>query len=111
MTKHDGDYELRTRGLEALFRCSDLVEWDVLRTEMAAGVSSGDTHCTPYIILRAYAGLRGVSIGAKCTRWEPGHPMGYLAHAILLQGEPSLSPILVTTAFEELLSLRTSMGL
>ncbi len=112
MTKHDGDYELRTRGLEALFKPRDFVEWDILRTEMVVGVSDGRVgpFATPYIILRAYAGARGMDIGAECTEWVAGHRMGYLAHAIVMHGVSGRSPILVTTAVEELAELRTYVG-
>ena len=102
MLKHDGDYELRARGLEGLFRVRDLVEWDVLRTEMVVGVCDGSTsHCTPYIILGAYA-----DIGEPCTGWTAGHPMGYLASAIRIQGVSQRICPLVRTALEELRELR-----
>lgn len=105
---NEGDYEVRSRGLEALFRVRDLVEWDILRAEMAAGVSDGrvGASSTPYIILHAFCGLRGVSIGAECEGWAAGHVMGYLASAIVLRGVSSRPPILVVTAVEELLGLR-----
>jgi len=107
MLKHDGDYELRARGLEGLFLVKDLVEWDVLRTEMVMGVADGSTrHCTPYIILGAYA-----DIGGPCTGWTAGHPMGYLAHAIQLQGVSGKRCPLLITALEELEELRTMMGI
>jgi len=106
MTKHDGDYELRVRGLEGLFRVRDLVEWDVLRTEMVMGVADGSTpHTTPYIILGAYA-----DIGEPCTGWTAGHPMGYLASAIRIQGVSGKKCPLLVTALEELIELRSMLG-
>lgn len=102
-----GDYERRTRGLEALFRPRDLLEYDILRSEMCAGRADGwaGTMATPYIILRAYALAQGTSVGAEWDgEWIPGHVMGYLASAIIIQGHATRYPPLVITAYEELLN-------
>jgi len=107
-----GDYEQWAKGLEGLFRVRDLVDWDILRAEMVAGVSDGNVGVasTPYIILRAHALARGVSIGDPCIEWVAGHVMGYLASAILLQGVSGPVCPLVRTAVEELMVLRFKSG-
>lgn len=100
-----GDYERRCRGLEALVRASDPIDYDVLVREMCAGVHDGSLYPTPYTILWYYARSRGVSVGQECTGWTAGHRMGYLASALRIQkGCSGHWPILVVTAFEELLN-------
>lgn len=102
-----GDYDRRMRGLEALFRPEDLVEYDVLVRQMAAGRATGEAGgmSTPYTILRAYCEQQGVSVGEPCTGWVAGHCMGYLASALLIQhGRCGRWPILVVSAYEEFLN-------
>lgn len=103
-----GDYERRSRGLEALFRPQDWVDYDILRAEMVAGRAQGHAWGmpTPYIVLRAYAAFRGRSLGAEWDgEWQAGHVMGYLASAILVQGTVSRWPVLVISAYEELYAI------
>lgn len=102
-----GDYDRRERGLMALFcYCPDLLEFDVLRHEMAAGVVGyvPTWARSPYGVLRAYALARGDDLGIAS---EPdtstyGHPVKYLWSAIQLQKEAGHFPSLVTSAYEEL---------
>ena len=100
-----GDYERRCRGLEALVRASDPIDYDVLVREMCAGIHDGSLYPTPYTILWYYAATKGVEIGQESTTWVADHRMGYLASALRIQrGCSDRWPILVVTAFEELLN-------
>jgi len=100
-----GDYERRSRGLEALVRAADPIDYDVLVREMCSGIHDGSLYPTPYTILWYYAQSKGVSIGDEATGWVAGHRMGYLASALRIQkGCGGHWPILVVTAFEELMN-------
>lgn len=105
-----GDYPRRERGLERLFRPQDAVEWDVLRASMTARVVEAVPRWAgvPYAVLRAYALARGVELGAEPLEFELqwGHPVKYLWSALRIQGVASEWPALVTSAYEELVSLQ-----
>ena len=101
-----GDYDRRERGLLALYRPRDLVEFDVHRAEARAGVVDLVPECfrVPYGILRAYAEARGVHLGAPDERSEipDWHPCLYLWSALRFRGGVGRYPPLVVSAFEEL---------
>lgn len=101
-----GDYDHRERGLLALYRPADLIEFDVHRAECQAGVVAWvpDHFRVPYAVLRACAEARGVRLGERDTRPEvPGwHPCLYLWSALRIRGGAGRYPPLVVSAFEEL---------
>ena len=101
-----GDYGLRGRGLLALFRPQDLVEYDVLRAEMSYQMVSyvPSWAVIPYDLLGAYAGTLPDRIVEEPQ--EPdysGHPLKYLWTAWRIQGIVSRWPPLVVSAYEELI--------
>lgn len=105
-----GDYDHRERGLLALYRPRDPVEFDVHRAECKAGVVAWvpDHFRVPYAVLRACAEARGVHLGALDTRLEvPGwHPCLYLWSALRITGGSGHYPPLVVSAFEELREMK-----
>lgn len=103
----EGDYDRRCRGLRALMRPTDPIEWEVLRAELAVGRVGYVPHwaVVGYTILWFYAEARNQDIGIEPDfGWErTGHPMLYLYSALRNQGgDCSRWPPLVVSAFEEL---------
>lgn len=101
----EGDYGVRERGLDALFRPRDLLEWEVLLGEMRIGRVEWvpEWARVGYAILWFYAEAQGESLGAEPAepdRWT-GHPMKYL-YSVLRVHEVSQWPPLVVSAYEEL---------
>jgi len=94
-----GDYDHRHSTLEALMRPGDLVEYDILLAEMAAGRCGA---VSPWAATGAYILMasRGVWLAAERT---PGHPMLYLQHALEIQRGGKMPP-LVGRASEQLAS-------
>lgn len=104
MIPQQGDYGHRHSTLVALFRPPDGVSWDVMRSEMRAGVAAvvPEWAATGYFLLRAYALAHGVEVGEADDLMTPGHPMRYLQSAVSLQhGAAGHWPPLVIKAFEE----------
>lgn len=104
----EGDYGVRMRGLDALFRPTDPIEWAVLREEMRIGVAAviPGWAKVPYTILWFYASQQeGESIGED-PDWSDSesHPMKYLYSALRIQGSASRWPPLVVSAYSELTS-------
>lgn len=101
-----GDYDRRERGLLALYRPRDLVEFDVHRAEARAGVVDLVPECfrVPYGVLRAYAATRGRYLGEEDLRsgLPPWHPCLYLWSAIRVRGGSGRYPPLIISAFKEL---------
>src|SRR6185369_1130818 len=101
-----GDYWVRERGLDMLFRPGDLLEYDVLRAEMRLGLVSYVPKWAriPYVVLWAFAADRR-SLGEECLEPVVGsHPLKWLCSVIRQQGPGSHWPSLVTTAYEELIN-------
>lgn len=110
VTPQAGDYWVRERGLLALFRPTDPIEWDVLLGSMVAGVAEDiPQHMViPYGVLRAYAESLGDSIGGlEDLECEDHHPLKFLWSALKIQGTASHWPPLVTSAWQELEGMRS----
>jgi hypothetical protein len=106
-----GDYDHRERGLVALYRPADLIEFDVHRAECKAGVVGyvPDHFRVPYAVLRGCAEARGVSLGERDDRsWAPpSHPCLYLWSALRIKGHSQCYyPPLVLSAWEELKNMK-----
>lgn len=108
---HVGDYDHRERGMLALYRPVDLIEFDVHRAECKAGVVGyvPDHFRVPYAVLRGCAEVRGVSLGEQDNRdWTPpSHPCLYLWSCLRIKGHSEgYYPPLVVSAFEELRGMK-----
>lgn len=105
MSRNEGDYELRERGLEKLMRPKDLWEYGVLVEEMR----QGKVEVVPqwaivgYGILRHYALTQKKVLGSE-VRGHCDHTVGYMWSAIQLGHGGGRWPPLVTSAFSELIN-------
>lgn len=105
-----GDYWVRERGLLALFRPTDALEWEVLLASMVAGVGGDapDDMRIPYEVLRAYAESNSESIGEADDReTDAWHPLRFLWSALKIQGSGRYWPPLVVSAWQELEGMRS----
>jgi hypothetical protein len=86
-------------------RPRDLVEWDLLRAEMVAGVvaSTPTWAVVPYGILRAYAASQRRDLGSHVEGYCE-HPMCYFWSGLELGHAGSRWPAVVISAYEELVS-------
>lgn len=100
-----GDWERRTRGLEAFMRIRDWVEWDVLRAEMLAGcvATTPKWAVAPYGVLRAYGLQHKRSLGGHVSGLCE-HPICFLWHGLELGYGGSSWPAAVTSAYAELVA-------
>ena len=105
MSRNEGDYELRERGLERLMRPKDMWEYDVLIEEMKQGKVAVVPHwaIVGYGILRRYALTQKRVLGAE-VEGHCDHVVGYLWSAMQLGHGGGKWPPLVTSAFSELFS-------
>lgn len=99
----EGDYGVRMRGLDALFRPQDPVEWEVLRLEMQQGLVERvpEWAIVGYTILWYYS---DGEIGCSPPPGVGSGPMRYLASALRIQRGCSRWPPIVVSAYEELSS-------
>ena len=111
MTHHLGDYLHQKGGLELLYRPDDLVDFDVHRAELCAGVVAHvpEPFRAPYACLEALADHSGLSLGSYVEDFGvpleftvKQHPCTYLWHCLKIQGFRGHMPPLVISAFEEI---------